>query len=54
MSAGKLILFPSNLPHHVEPPIGNKDRITLSFNVFPFGILGDRDHLGELRILEDK
>ena len=54
VSAGKLILFPSNVPHHVDSPIGNKDRITLSFNVFPFGILGERDQLGELRILEDK
>ncbi len=54
VSAGKLILFPSNLPHHVEPPIGNKDRISLSFNVFPFGLLGCREQLSELRILEDK
>ena len=54
VSAGKLILFPSNIPHHVDSPIGDKDRITLSFNVFPFGILGDRDQLGELRILQDK
>ena len=51
---GKLLLFPSNLPHHVESPIGNKDRISLSFNVFPFGILGSREQLSELRILEDK
>ena len=54
VSAGKLILFPSSVSHHVDPPIGDKDRITLSFNVFPFGILGDRDQLGELRILQDK
>ena len=54
VSAGKLILFPSNVPHQVDSPIGNKDRITLSFNVFPFGILGEKDQLGELRILEDK
>ena len=54
VSVGKLILFPSNVPHHVDSPIGDKDRITLSFNVFPFGILGDRDQLGELRILQDK
>ena len=54
VSAGKLILFPSNLLHHVDPPTGNKDRISLSFNVFPFGLLGSREQLSELRILEDK
>ena len=54
VSAGKLILFPSNLKHHVDPPTGNKDRISLSFNVFPFGLLGSREQLSELRILEDK
>ena len=54
VNAGKLILFPSNLPHHVEPPIGNKDRISLSFNAFPFGILGRKELSTELRILEDK
>ena len=54
VKAGKLLLFPSNLSHHVDPPIGNKDRISLSFNVFPFGLLGCREQLSELRILEDK
>ena len=54
VKAGKLLLFPSNLPHRVDPPTGNKDRISLSFNVFPFGLLGCREQLSELRILEDK
>ena len=54
VSAGKLILFPSNLLHQVESPIGDEDRISLSFNVFPFGILGSIEELSELRILEDK
>ena len=54
VSAGKLILFPSNLLHQVESPIGDEDRISLSFNVFPFGILGSIEQLSELRILEDK
>ena len=54
VNAGKLLLFPSNLPHQVESVKGKEDRISLSFNVFPFGILGEKDQLGELRILEDK
>ena len=54
VNAGKLILFPSNLPHFVDPPTGNKDRISLSFNVFPFGILGRKELSTELRILQDK
>ena len=28
-----LVLFPSNLYHHVEPNQSNEDRISLSFNV---------------------
>ena len=54
VNTGKLLLFPSNLPHQVESVNGKEDRISLSFNVFPYGILGSRDELGELRILEDK
>ena len=54
VNAGKLLLFPSNLPNQVEYVKGKEDRISLSFNVFPYGILGSRDELGELRILEDK
>tara|TARA_B100001248_G_scaffold246489_1_gene217116 strand:- start:47 stop:685 length:639 start_codon:yes stop_codon:yes gene_type:complete len=50
VSSGKLILFPSNVCHQVEAPIGKGDRISLSFNVFPFGTIGKRDELTELRI----
>ena len=50
----ELILFPSNLVHQVDPIDGGSDRISLSFNVFPFGLLGCREQLSELRILEDK
>ena len=50
VSTGKLILFPSNVSHHVDPPIGDKDRISLSFNVFPTGKIGDSTDLNELRI----
>ena len=54
VSAGNLLLFPSNIPHKVEFVRGKEDRISLSFNVFPYGLLGGRDDLNELRILEDK
>lgn len=54
VSAGNLLLFPSNIPHKVEFVRGKEDRISLSFNVFPYGLLGGRDALNELRILEDK
>ena len=51
---GKLILFPSNLVHQVEPIEGSNDRISLSFNVFPFGCIGSQEQLCQLRISNDK
>ena len=54
VETGQLILFPSSLEHFVGRVVGDEDRISLSFNVFPFGILGkDEDSTG-LRILQDK
>ena len=43
-----LILFPSSLPHSVYPVVGDHSRISLSFNVFLEGELGnhsDRTYL---------
>ena len=54
VSTGNLFLFPSSLPHQVDPVEGKEDRISLSFNVFPFGALGSKSDLTELRILQDK
>ena len=51
---GRLILFPSSLPHRVDTTKGSDDRISLSFNVFPFGVIGSRDDLTELRISNHK
>ena len=51
---GRLILFPSSLPHRVDTTKGSDDRISLSFNVFPFGVIGSRDELSELRIFNHK
>ena len=28
-----MVMFPSSVWHHVEPQIGNKERITLAFNI---------------------
>ncbi len=47
---GQLFLFPSNLPHRVPPVQGSEDRISLAFNVFPYGKLGIRDDLTEVHI----
>ena len=49
-----LILFPSNLTHYVPPVEGESDRISLSFNVFPYGILGSEENLTHLRLPNDK
>ena len=51
---GELILFPSNLTHYVPPVEGESDRISLSFNVFPYGILGSEESLNQLRLPNDK
>jgi len=54
VSTGNLFLFPSNLSHGVDAMGGEENRISLSFNVFPFGVLGSKNDLTELRILQDK
>ena len=54
VSTGRLILFPSSLPHRVDTTKGSDDRISLSFNVFPFGVFGSKDELSELRIFNHK
>ena len=61
VSEGQLLLFPSTLIHEVKPPKVSDmissddtdvyaDRISLSFNVFPTGRIGDSINLNELRI----
>lgn len=46
---GQLLLFPSSLEHMVEPrPNADFTRISLSFNTFFTGILGERDMLDEV------
>lgn len=44
----ELILFPSNLPHEVEKIKHNKKRVSLAFNSFLKGSLGDPVSFSEL------
>jgi len=48
--AGKLILFPSSLTHMVPTVQGDVTRISLSFNTFPFGIVGEEMDLTGLKL----
>lgn len=47
-----LVLFPSSLFHRVSPveEERDRDRVSLSFNTFPTGILGSSDNLSELEL----
>ena len=47
---GQLLLFPSRLVHMVEPTTGEDDRISLSFNSFYKGKLGDDNMLTSLTL----
>lgn len=46
-----LIMFPSSLPHHVDDTYGSHTRISLAFNVFVQGLLGDEKSLSALHCL---
>ena len=45
---GDLILFPSSLTHMVETKQGDNTRISLAFNVFIKGTIGEKKQLTEL------
>ncbi len=47
---GTLYLFPSSLQHMVEQVKGEDIRISLSFNTFPRGIIGDEIALTTLKL----
>lgn len=49
-NAGKLILFPSWLEHMVPTVQGGKTRISLSFNTFPVGTIGEEVELTGLNL----
>ena len=50
VGTGDLILFPSNLIHMVETVKGEDTRISLSFNTFPVGLVGDEMDLTGLKL----
>lgn len=52
VGTGDLVLFPSGLTHMVEPVQGEQTRISLSFNTFPLGLVGDEVDLTSLQIGE--
>lgn len=49
-TAGRLILFPSNLTHMVPSVEGDETRISLSFNTFPVGTVGEEMDLTGLKL----
>lgn len=53
VGTGDLILFPSSLEHMVETVQGNQTRVSLSFNTFPVGIIGEEVSMTELKIGEE-
>jgi uncharacterized protein (TIGR02466 family) len=50
VKTGDLILFPSSLTHSVETKQGNNTRISLAFNVFIKGVVGNNKSLTELKL----
>ena len=51
VETGNILLFPSSLPHGIDIKKGTNTRISLSFNVFFKGTIGNKTNLTEL-ILE--
>jgi uncharacterized protein (TIGR02466 family) len=52
VGTGDLIIFPSSLTHMVEAVQGEQTRISLSFNTFPVGSIGNSVDLTKLQIGE--
>lgn len=50
VNKGNLVLFPSSLSHNVERVQGEKTRISLSFNTFPVGYIGNEYDLTALHL----
>jgi uncharacterized protein (TIGR02466 family) len=50
VKTGDLILFPSHLPHGVHAKKGKNKRISLAFNIFIKGELGEKDYLNILSL----
>jgi uncharacterized protein (TIGR02466 family) len=50
VGTGELVLFPSSLTHMVQPVEGEDTRISLAFNTFPIGLIGDENELTALQL----
>jgi len=50
VGTGDLVLFPSSLTHMVETVKGENTRISLSFNTFPVGLVGEEMDLTGLKL----
>ena len=50
IATGEIIIFPSYMTHYVEKTQGRNTRISLSFNVFLKGNLGNPKELTELKL----
>ncbi len=50
VKTGDIILFPSSLTHMVETKQGDNTRISLAFNVFIKGMVGNNKGLNELKL----
>jgi uncharacterized protein (TIGR02466 family) len=51
VKTGDIILFPSSLTHMVETKQGNNTRISLAFNVFVKGNIGNEKNLNYLKLI---
>lgn len=49
VKTGQIILFPSYLRHSVTNNLSNDERISLSFNVFVKGVIGDKHNSTQLK-----
>lgn len=47
---GDLLIFPSSLIHDVPKVVGDKQRISIAFNSFLKGNLGDMSYSTELKL----
>jgi uncharacterized protein (TIGR02466 family) len=50
VKTGDIILFPSSLHHMVEHTTSSQTRVSLAFNVFVKGLLGEERNLNELHL----
>jgi uncharacterized protein (TIGR02466 family) len=50
VKTGDIIMFPSSLTHMVESKQGDNTRISLAFNVFIKGTIGEKEKISELHL----